>query len=174
MDSLKAVLGVVEPFLKRLGEIGDKQCWIFNQDVDIPKDGKLYVTAQMVTPKVYSNSVKTKEIDGKFSSEYKTSSMDMVQIDMWSKDKKTFSLIPAVVASFKAPSSIQFMTANGFRINPVPLTYGDTSSKDGYKFIYRSTITVSVFNQYGTILEEKDFYDTFDEKLYINDENNEV
>ncbi len=174
MDSVKAVLGVVEPFLKRIGEIGNNQCWMFNQDVEIPKDGKLYVTAQMMTPKVYANNSKTKDVNGEFQTEFKTASMDMIQIDMWSKDKKTYALIPAVLASFKAPSSIQFSTANGFRINPVPLTYADTSALDGYKFIYRSTITVSVFNQYGTILDETDYYENFEEEVYINNENNEV
>lgn len=176
MDTLTAVLNCVYPFLIQTGDIEDKtQCWVQSQNKVIPKDKKLYLVAQMISAVPYANNVKRKELPGgDFVSDYQSATLDTVQLDLMSFGKETFQLVSKVLFSLRSVAAQNLMAKHGFRVMPLPTSTPDTSVKDGGDFINRTSITLQVFNQYGTILEESAYYDSFDDELFINNENNEV
>ena len=170
MDSLSAVLNCIYPFLLQTGVIEAKeQCWVQNQNKAIPIDDKVYLVAQMITPVTYANNVRRKDdIDGTFTSEYTSANFDTVQLDVMSFGRELFDVQPLVLASLKSVTAQQLMAKHGFRVMSLPTTMSDTSALDGGDVINRMTITLQVFNQYGTILKESAYYDQFDKEITIN------
>ena len=171
MDSLTAVLTCVYPFLIQTGVIEAKeQCWVQNQNKKIPIDDKVYLVAQMITPTTYANNVRRKDnAGGTFTSEYTSANFDTVQLDIMSFGRELFDVQPLVLAAFKSVAAQQAMGKHGFRVMSLPTSIADTSALDGGDVINRMSITLQVFNQYGTILEESAYYDQFSEELTIND-----
>jgi hypothetical protein len=134
--------------------------WIWDQKIFEPTDQGLFIVANVLSQKSFSNS---KSYDGSGSGLNVTQGANMfaqLSLDIKSRNMDAVDRLPEVVLALNSDYAKTQMEANSFFLAPLPQSMINLSESDGSAIPYRFNLTVNVQWIYNKT-KATNYFDTF-------------
>lgn len=140
------------------------QVYLWNQKINLPNDGKLYVAVGVLSCRPFSNV--NDMSDGTTQVQW-TSFASTISLDIMSRSAQARDRKEEMVMAFNSQYAEQQMELNSFRLFPITNSFVNLSQLDGAAIPYRFQISATI--QYFVSKHSPlNYYSSFDESPVIS------
>lgn len=139
--------------------LGNDQIWIYNQKINIPTDGRLYVIVSQVSAQQYAAG-KKHTFSVTMTSTTHQHAQETIRIDLLSAGSSAIDRAQEVIGALSSDYAEELANANGLRFPRLPSSFVDTSATEVTQQLYRTTIELKVLRAY-TQSKTATHYDSF-------------
>lgn len=145
------------------------QVWVYDQRRELPKDDRVYAVTHLIGMQPYGNNRRLVPGSDTLVQQRTQHMQETISVAVFSRSVNVLGQYPialsAIVGDYSAKAQIQY----GMAIGSIPMSFADTSYRDGAAMIYRATMTLRVLRGYTTVPGEVDFYTTFTSETTTED-----
>lgn len=143
--------------------LASDQIWIYNQKIDIPKDGRLYVIVSQVDSKQFAAG-KYHSYTPNVAATTHQHTQETIRIDLLSSTSLALDKVQDVIGAFSSDYAEEIANANGLRFPRLPTSVLDTSATEVTQQLFRSTIELKILRAY-TQSKTASYYDSFSREI---------
>lgn len=140
--------------------------WAYNADVDLPKDGNLFIVLRMAYRTPFSNNTRMKPTETGFEEHQTMNVAEDIIISLLSKTTEARDRAYEVQMALGSTYSIQQQELNKLHISRIGEVY-DASFLEATSRLNRFDVRCRVLRSYD-IINNIDYYDTFSGSLWVN------
>lgn len=134
-----ALMLVLDIIRKEMG-LEDRQVYLYEQKINIPKDSKIYIAVGVIQPRPFGNSIRFENGIAIQSINMRT----MMSIDILSRSTEALNRKEEVLLAFKSVYAQQQMACNSFFVAPLSMGFQNLSQVDGPAIPYRFNLSVNL------------------------------
>lgn len=161
---------IIVDILKTELELGVKNVFVQNQNINIPNDKQLYISVGMVDTIImnHTNAVE-KNGDTNIKTVQQVQARENIQIDIMSSSNLALLKRAEVLMALNSVYAEQKQEEYQFKIFQIPQSFVNSSSAEGGSQINRFTIVIACFVWYKKITNYSDisgdYYDNFETRV---------
>lgn len=144
--------------------------WAYNADVDLPKDGNLFIVLRMVYRSPIANNIKYVSTDEGLEEHQSMNVAEDIIISLLSQTTEARDRAYEVQMALGSTYSIQQQELNNLHISRIGEVY-DASFLEATSRLNRFDVKCRVLRSYD-IINSVDYFDTFSVNLWVNNGNN--
>ena len=160
-------LQLIASMIRREMNLNEDQVFLYNQELRVPKDNRLYVSIGVQSSKIFSTSNKPDSDPTDFEFKQRVNVRDVVEINIYSKSFDALELKEEVVMALQGDYAIGLQESYGFRIAQIPSQIQNISEIDGPAIPYRFNFTFNMLYAKAKI-RKIEHYETFNYEKTIN------
>jgi len=171
-DSKGGTLFLLRDILIHEMGLDESRVVLWNSDILIPPDKKLFVAFTYLAGKPYhSKTEEGVDENGDFVETQEINVQEMIDVNIMSRGPEAMFRKEEVIMALASTYSQQVQERNGFRIAPLPNAFRDNSELEASARLTRFTFTLVVLGWYKKT-KKIEYFDTF--KLQAKDETHDT
>lgn len=159
-------LEVIKNILDTQMNMPENRVWAYNSNVDLPKDGNLFIVLRLVYRTPYSNNVRYIDTDNGLQEHQSMNVAEDVIISLLSQTTEARERTYEVQMALGSTYSIQQQEKNNLHIAKLGEVY-DASFLEASSRLNRFDVRCKVIRSYD-IIKDIDYYDKFNINLWID------
>lgn len=165
-------LDIIKQIIDTEMEMPPNRVWAYNQNNDIPQDGKLFIVLHYGKRDVISNNIRYRNTENGLESVQSTNVREDVMISLLSKNNDARDRAHEVLMAMNSDYSKQLQEKNHIHISTTGECY-DASSLEGSAMINRFDTKIKIFKSYEKI-KSVDYYDKFRFQTWVGNQDSNI